>query len=144
MHRHACERVHQLVGPEFRPELAARLEAGIDEAQKSMWQTRGIGVYRIKRPRLVQDEWLQWLKTPGPYVDDGSLTWYIDASQIDDDFDLTRRFGYGIIAVSKTGRLEAAALGAPPAYVGTISQAEAHALAMVLENTVSRGQVVTD
>ena len=68
----------------------------------------------------------------------------MDASQIDGEDRLVRTFGYGILAVCPQGKLVAAANGHPPPYVDTISQAEAHAVAVVLENTTSHGQIVTD
>ena len=127
-----------MVGVEQKPECVVREETGMDPAQRSLWKTRGIGAFRIHRPKRTDGEWLRWIKPIQPDLPEESITWYIDAFQVDSEFDETRRFGYGIVALDPNGRLVAAALGTPPRYVNTIGQAEAHALAVVLTNTVSR------
>ena len=63
---------------------------------------------------------------------------------MDGQHDATRVFGFGIIAIDPLGKLVAAAQGNPPAYVSTIAQAEAHALAVVLENTMQHKEILAD
>ena len=91
-----------------------------------LWTTRGIGAFRVPVHKPDDAEWLNWIRRPAEHVDEKQLAWYVDASQIDSESDVTRRFGYGVVAVDKLGRLAAAAMGTPAAYVQTIAQAEQH------------------
>ena len=140
-HRHECPCVLASVGPEVRYAEVAFEEVGMDPLKKELWRTRGIGAFRVHRHQRSSDETLVWLRQLAQHEDEGQLTWFVDASQIDDDFDATRTFGFGLIAVTPSGRLAAAARGNPPGYVATIAQAEAHAVTIALEATTSRAAI---
>ena len=144
LHRHHCQCVLQKIGPEVKAIDCTREEIGMCEQRKNLWRTRGIGAFRIFPHAVPQTESLRWIKALHPAEDESALSWFIDASQLDDDHDRTRVFGFGIVAVTEHGRLAAAASGCPPPYVSTIGQAEAHALAIVLESTSCRKAIFTD
>jgi hypothetical protein len=144
LHRHECPVILEMVGKDSCSDLVRKMQEGMGNVTRELWRTRGIGAVTIRPPLNNQEEWLEWIRRPLESVDEATLTWYVDASQIDDQCSETRRFGFGLVATNGNGRLVAAALGAPPRYVTTISQAEAHAVAAVLASTSSRKQIITD
>ena len=113
-HRHVCPRVIEVVGQEQKPEAVRRLETGMDPAKLTLWRTRGIGATRIGLIRARNEEMLVWHKKMRQHVDETRLTWYIDASMMDGDEPTTQAFGYALVAVGPSGRLEAAASGRRP------------------------------
>ena len=100
------------------------------EEKKLLWQTRGIGAFRIFPGDRVCEKSLTWVKRLADHHDDASLSWYVDASQVDGEDRNIVSFGFGILAMCPNGKLVAAAYGHPPPCVSAISQAEAHAVAV--------------
>ena len=132
------------IGQDTNAKSKEGMGQSMNDDRTRLWITRGIGAFRVEIPANKDNEWLTWVKRHRDHDDEEGLTWYVDASQIDSESELTRRFGFGVVAVDQLGRLKAAAFGAPPEYVQTIAQAEAHAVAIVLQNTICRAEIVTD
>ena len=143
-HRHNCPCILAEVGTDDKANDKATVETAMDADRARLWTTRGIGAFKIPVERPEKAERLKWIRRPAEHLDKQKLTWHVDASQIDDESELTRRFGFGIVAVDEIGKLVAAAVGTPPSYVQTIAQAEAHAVATVMRSTTARAEIVTD
>ena len=143
-HRHKCPCILAAVGVDEKEGQKRAMESAMEADRARLWATRGIGAFKIHVQRPDDTEWLKWIRRPAAHLDEKDLHWYVDASQIDDESDYTRRFGFGIVTVDGLGRLVAAALGTPPPYVQTIAQAEAHAVATVMRSTTARAEIVTD
>ena len=143
-HRHACPRVLETIGAEAPSDDVRRAERGMTEERRALWRTRGIGAFRIFPSSQPKGETLSWVRKPGDHICDADLTWFVDASQVDGDDGWIRSFGIGLLATDDQGKMVAAAYGHPPEYVSTISQAEAHAVAAVLEATMGHNEIVTD
>ena len=114
------------------------------QAAMDLWRTRGIGGFRIFVPGRSTEGEVQWLITPRSHVDPATLDWYIDASLVDGTLGPCARYGAAGVAVDDRGHLVAAWKGVPPAYVDSIGEAEAWALATVLLETPARRRVLTD
>ena len=112
--------------------------------RKDLWRTRGIGAFRIYPQPRQQQESFTWIRRLLETEEESKITWFIDASQFDAQYEDTRAFGFAVLAVTPHGRVAAAGFGNPPMHVSTIAQAEAHALAVVLENTLAHHEVITD
>ena len=143
-HRHDCPCILAEIGADTNATDKTAMEQTMDADRARLWTTRGFGAFKLPIPIANDKEWLRWIKRHDDYEDEQQLTWHVDASQIDNESEFTRRFGFGIVAIDQLGRLKAAALGSPPDSVQTIAQAEAHAVAMVLSNTTARAEIVTD
>ena len=114
------------------------------QEQVELWKTRGVGGTRVFTPHRVTHPTVQWLKPVPSSVDFDSLSWYVDASQIDETTGCAARFGVGAVAVSPLGELVAAVRAVPPAHVRSIPSAEAWAISLVFTETPSRRAVYTD
>ena len=116
----------------------------MDPAKRRLWKTRGIGAIRIGSIKANSEERLTWHKKLRQSANEAEVSWYVDASSMDAEDPATQCFGFGIVAVGPSGRLEAAASGTPPPHIRTIGQAEAYALSVVLRRTVQHKQIITD
>ena len=109
-----------------------------------LWKTRGIGGTRVLTPQRETHQVIQWLNPIPSAVDFDSLSWYVDASQIDATTECAARFGVGAVAVSSLGELVAAVRSVPPAHIRSIPSAEAWAISLVFTETPFRHAVYTD
>ena len=143
-HRHSCPKISEQVPVSHDDSPPANGSLDATDAQRSTWQTRGIGAVRIDVGARSDDGWVHWLKQVPSYVDMATIDWYVDASQIDAQDDRSARYGAGLVGVDTRGCLVAAAYGCPPRHVDNIPAAEAWAIWLVLANTPTRRTVHTD
>ena len=143
-HRHSCPVTVDQRRMPTPPEHVTSLAYYTDINQRDLWVTRGIGATRIHTSKSPPDGKVTWHRRLPDHIAEETVTWYVDASLIDSDVPGASRFGAAAAAVDDRGHLLAAPSGVPPEYVSTIVQADAWAAWIVLANTTTRKDLITD
>ena len=143
-HRHHCPATSPHAHADPMPTHVTSPAAYCSSAEKTLWQTRGIGATRVFIPPRQTEATINWLRTLRPDAEEAKLTWYVDASLIDGKLPGACRLGAAAVATDDRGHLMAAVSAVPPAFVRTIGEAEAWAVWLVLNSTATRRAIYTD
>ena len=143
LHRHNCPRTLPADGWSPPPPAAVDFLSSISASNRDLLKTRGLAIARVKVPP-PKDELIVWLKDIPSNVDESELSWFIDGSLLDGPLASIGRVGAGFAAVNLDGLLVAYGYGLPPPGIMTTPGSEAWALAVVVQRTVARKQVITD
>jgi hypothetical protein len=123
----------------------------ISHERLQLLRTRGIGVVKVPASKFRNDGMYEWLLNPfnGLHTFEqneelNEATWYTDGSLLCGQWVALRSTGFGIVVVSKSGKLLGFGYGAPPSRIATAAAAELWAIDFALSTSPTAPRMKTD